>query len=331
MKTRRRTLIVLLVFVLAAGAALTLLAHANQKAEQAASEAEDGSIPLLDVTTVTLESVSIQYGGETLTLRPSDDGWTLTEDPAYHLDDSACNTIRTALAGMKAKRQLEAQPGENYGFDAPRLVVNVSAAGEITTLTVGSEMCIRDSTVGAENPVTGDVYVRREGGDAVYTVDAARFRCMEQTKAELFGAFSPTGITVSDIEAVRYTLQSGETVKVQAVSQSTEANSTTYQTVWQLTDEPNAALDTDKTDALLAALASYVTGPDTAADPSACGFDAPLVTAEVTTADGTVTLTYAIGTDGYYMMVSGDSSVYTVDGQTVQALCLTARQLKADT
>ena len=31
------------------------------------------------------------------------------------------------------------------------------------------------------------------------------------------------------------------------------------------------------------------------------------------------------------MMVSGDSSVYTVDSQTVQALCLTARQLKAAT
>ena len=48
MKTKRRTLIVLLVFVLAAGAALALLTHANQKAEQAASEAEDGSIPLLE-------------------------------------------------------------------------------------------------------------------------------------------------------------------------------------------------------------------------------------------------------------------------------------------
>ena len=186
MKAKQHTLIVLLVFVLAAGAALALLTHANQKAEQAASEAEDGSIPLLDVTTATLESVSIQYGGDTLTLRPSDDGWTLTEDPAYHLDDSACSTIRTALAGMKARRQLEAQPGEDYGFDAPRLVVNVSAAGENTTLTVG-----------AENPVTGDVYFRREGGDAVYTVDAARFRCMEQTKAELFGAFSPAGATPS--------------------------------------------------------------------------------------------------------------------------------------
>ena len=317
MKAKQRTLAFLLVLVLAAGAALALLTHANRKAEQAASEAEDGSIPLLNVTGDTLEQVAVQYEGETLTLLPGD-GWTLAEDPDYHLDDSACDTIRTALAGIKAKRQLEAQPGEDYGFDAPQLVVNVSAAGESTTLTVG-----------AENPVTGDAYVRREGDDAVYTVDAARFRCMEQTKAELFGAFSSAGITVSDIEAVRYTLQSGETVKLQSVSQPTEADSTTYQTVWRLTDEPDAALDTDKTDALLAALASYVTGQETAADLSACGFDAPLVTAEVTTAEGNVTLTYAIGTDGYYMMVSGGSSVYTVDGQTVQALCLTARQLKA--
>ena len=317
MKAKQRNLVFLLVLVLAAGAALALLTHANEKAAQAASEAEDGSIPLLDLTGDTLEQVSIQYDGETLTLLPGG-SWTLAEDPNYHLDDSACNTIRTALAGMKAKRQLEVQPGEDYGFDAPRLVVNVTAAGESITLTVG-----------AENPVTGDVYVRREGDDAVYTMDAAKSRCMEQTKAELFGAFSPAGITVSDIEAVRYTLQSGETVSLQAVSQPSGADSTTYQTVWRLSDAPDDALDTDKTDALLAALASYVTGQYTAADPSAFGFDAPLVTAEVTTADGAVGLTYAIGTDGYYLMVEGDESVYTVDGQTVEAICQTASQLKA--
>ncbi len=160
MKAKQRTLIVLLVFVLAAGAALALLTHANQKAEQAASEAEDGSIPLLDGTAATLESVSIQYGGETLTLQPSDDGWTLTEDPAYHLDDSACNTIRTALAGMKAKRQLEAQPGEDYGFDAPQLVVEVTAAGET------DHPYRRDRS----NPVTGGVSRPQENsGAAVYT------------------------------------------------------------------------------------------------------------------------------------------------------------------
>mgnify|MGYP002582777110 FL=1 len=295
MKAKQRTLAFLLVLVLAAGAALALLTHANRKAEQAASEAKDGSIPLLDVTGDTLEQGAVQYEGETLTLLPGD-GWTLAEDPDYHLDDSACDTIRTALADMRAKRQLEAQPGEDYGFDAPRLVVNVTAAGETTTLTVG-----------AENPVTGDVYVRRNGEDTVYAVDAAKFRCMEQTKAGLFGAFSPAGIIVSDIEALRYTLQSGEVVRLRAVSQPTEADSTTYQTVWRLTDAPDAALDADKTDALLAALASYVTGQDTAADSYACGFDDPLVTAEVTTADGTAVLTYAIGTDG--RMIVGDVTV----------------------
>ena len=320
MKTKQRTLIVLLVLVFLAGGAFAALTAKNEQAAQAESAAAEGTIPLSSFAAGDLTELAVTYNGETNTLTVADGSWTLAEDPAYHLDATACNTMVTALSALNAKRQLTEEPGENYGFDAPQLVVNVSAAGESTTLTVG-----------AENPVTGDVYVRREGGDAVYTVDAARFRCMEQTKAELFGAFSPAGITVSDIEAVRYTLQSGETIKLQSVSQPTEADSTTYQTVWQLTDEPNAALDTDKTDALLAALASYVTGQDTAADLSACGFDAPLVTAEVTTADGTVTLTYAIGTDGYYMMVSGDSSVYTVDGQTVQALCLTARQLKADT
>ena len=40
MKAKQHTFTVLLVFVLAAGAALALLTNANQKAEQAASEAE---------------------------------------------------------------------------------------------------------------------------------------------------------------------------------------------------------------------------------------------------------------------------------------------------
>ena len=101
MKAKQRTFAFLLVLVLAAGAALALLTHANRKAEQAASEAENGSIPLLDVTGDTLEQVAVQYEGETLTLLPGD-GWTLAEDPAYHLDDSACDTIRTALADMRA-------------------------------------------------------------------------------------------------------------------------------------------------------------------------------------------------------------------------------------
>ena len=83
-------------------------------------------------------------------------------------------------------------------------------------------------------------------------------------------------------------------------------------------------------DAILSALCTYVSAQATDADPAVYGFEAPLVTAEVTTADGTINLTYAMDTDGCYLMVEGDSSVYTVDASVVSALLYPADQLKAE-
>ena len=81
--------------------------------------------------------------------------------------------------------------------------------------------------------------------------------------------------------------------------------------------------------ALLSALCTYATAQTTDADLSACGFDAPVFTAVVTSEDGsTVQLAYACGTDGWYLQVEGDTSVYTVDTSTVQALLLTENDLK---
>ena len=103
-----------------------------------------------------------------------------------------------------------------------------------------------------------------------------------------------------------------------------------YTTVWRLTDQPDAPLDEEKVEAVLSALGGYVTGqitPAAGADPAACGFDAPL--AAVTAWDGAdgYVLTYAEGTDGYYLMVEGDGSVYTANGAAASAF-LPAEELK---
>ena len=63
-------------------------------------------------------------------LDDADGSWTLADDPDYHLDASACNTMVTALASLNAKRQLTAQPGEDYGLADPAVTVTVTAAGE---------------------------------------------------------------------------------------------------------------------------------------------------------------------------------------------------------
>lgn len=264
MNAKRRTLAVLAAVIAVLGLALWALNHSTAAEEAASSAAADGTIPLCSFSAADLSRITYTYNGQTLTLDDADGSWTLAEDSDYHLDESACNTMVTALSSLNAKRQLDAQAGEDYGFDAPELTVTVTAAGQTTTLTFGSS-----------NTVTGDRYVQKDGD---------------------------------------------------------EADSASYETVWRFAGDADTDLDQDKVRSMLSALSSYVSGqitPADGADPAACGFDAPLAVVQVTTADGTKTLTYASGTDGDYLMVEGDDSIYAVDGSIVQAVTQTADALTA--
>ena len=320
MNAKRRTLAVLAAVIAVLGLALWALNRSTAAEEAASSAAADGTIPLCSFSTADLSRITYTYNGQTLTLDDADGSWTLAEDSDYHLDESACNTMRTALMALNAKRSLTPQAGEDYGFAEPALTIEVTAAGETETYTFG-----------ASNTMTGDLYVRKNNSDVIYTVSGTKAACFELTRAELFGAFNPAELTASEIEAVSYTLADGETVTLKANSEpAAESDSNAYQTVWRLAGDTAADLDETKVDAILSALCTYVSAQATDADPAAYGFEAPLVTAEVTTADGTINLTYAMGTDGCYLMVEGNSSVYTVDASVVSALLYPADQLKAE-
>ena len=152
MKTKQRTLAVLLVLVLVLGGLLWFVSRSNAAEEAASSAAAEGSILLSSFAAGDVTSIRYAYGGETLTLNYDSGSWTLADDPDYHLDVSACNTMVTALASLNAKRQLTAQPGEDYGLADPAVTVTVTAAGETNTFAFGTE-----------NPVTGDLYVQKAG------------------------------------------------------------------------------------------------------------------------------------------------------------------------
>lgn len=322
MKTKQRTLIVLLVLVFLAGGAFAALTVKNEQAAQAESAAVEGTIPLSSFAADDLTELAVTYNGETNTLTVADGSWTLAEDPAYHLDATACNTMVTALSALNAKRQLTEEPGEDYGFTDASLTVTVTAAGETNTFTFG-----------AENAATGDIYLKKAGDDALYTVAASKAACFALSRAELFGAFNPAGLTRSAIESI--TLACGdEPFTLTAVSEAaesdhsadSESDSTAYTTVWRLADAPDAELDETQVSSLLSALSSYVTAQDPHGDASGMK---QLAAAMVRAADGERTLTYYEGTDGYYLTVSGDASLYTVDAVTVQTLCTAKDRYKA--
>lgn len=67
--------------------------------------------------------------------------------------------------------------------------------------------------------MTGNLYVRKNNSDVIYTVSGTKAACFELTRAELFGAFNPAGLTASEIDAVSYTLADGETVTLKANSE----------------------------------------------------------------------------------------------------------------
>ena len=331
MKTKQRTLTVLLAMVLVLGGLLWLITRSNAAEEAASSAAAEGSIVLSSFAAGDAEQIRYTYQNETITLNCDSGSWTLADDPGYHLDASACNTMVTALASLNAKRQFAAQPGEDYGLADPAVTVTVTAAGETNTFAFGSQ-----------NPVTGDLYVQKTGDDAIYTVSGNMAACFEQTKEDLFGAFNPAGLTASALESVSIATDTG-TLSLTAVSETAETDSnaadassesaaafTAYQTVWRLTDDPAAELDEAKLQSILSALGGYVSAQVTNADPAAYGFDAPLATVRAASADGSVTLHYAENADGCWMMVDGDSSVYAVDLDTVQALLIAAAELKTE-
>ena len=325
MKTKQRTLAILLALLLVLCGLLWLVTCSNAAEEAASSAAAEGSILLSSFAAGDAEQIRYTYQNETLTLNYDSGSWTLADDPDYHLDASACNTMVTALASLNAKRQLAAQPGEDYGLADPTVTVTVTAAGETNTFAFGSQ-----------NPVTGDLYVQKTGDDAIYTVSGNKAACFEQTKADLFGSFNPAGLTASALESVSIAADTG-TLSLTAVSEPVEADSnsaaassTAYQTVWRLTDDPASELDESKLQSILSALGGYVSAQVTNADPTAYGFDVPLATVRAASADGSVTLHYAENADGCWMMVDGDSSIYAVDLDTVQALLITAAALKAE-
>ena len=78
MKTKQRTLAVLLVLVLVLGGLLWFVSRSNAAEEAASSAAAEGSILLSSFAAGDVTSIRYAYGGETLTLNYDSGCWRMT-------------------------------------------------------------------------------------------------------------------------------------------------------------------------------------------------------------------------------------------------------------
>ncbi len=216
--------------------------------------------------------------------------WTLADDPDYHLDASACNTMVTALASLNAKRQ-------PHGSARRRLRPCRSGCyghGD------GGRQRRTPLPLAPRTRSPGDLYVQKAGDDAVYTVSGNKAACFEQTKADLFGAFNPAGLTASALRRFPLRRAAAPLHRMQSLNAgSGDDRALKARPIpppirpcggWPMNPLP---IGRQQVAEHPSALAGYVTAQIADADPSAYGFDAPLATVAGCPADGTVTLHYA--------------------------------------
>ena len=188
MKTKQLLLIALLAVVALLAAGLVAVRSLDTSEADSASD----EIDLAPFAPADIEAFGYTFGGETLEFAsketPAEDEsssetettWYLTDDPDYELDQSATSTMLVALGNLTAQRQFE-NTGEDYGFDEPILTAWVTAGGETYAWTLG-----------AENSVTGSMYLQVQGQeDTVYLVSVSALSALESTKIEL-AAPAPT-------------------------------------------------------------------------------------------------------------------------------------------
>ena len=223
MKTKQLLLIALLAVValLAAG----LVAVRSLDTEEADSASDE--IDLAPFAPADIEAFGYTFGGETLEFAsketPAEDEsssetettWYLTDDPDYELDQSAISTMLVALGNLTAQRQFE-NTGEDYGFDEPILTAWVTAGGETYAWTLG-----------AENSVTGSMYLQVQGQeDTVYLVSVSALSALESTKIELAAPAptpEPTEEPASEPEATAAPEENAETTSSPASDAGQEA------------------------------------------------------------------------------------------------------------
>ncbi|MCC8357946.1 MAG: DUF4340 domain-containing protein [Oscillospiraceae bacterium] len=132
----------------------------QKEAADAALEITDDDIDLAVGEYDDVTALSWTYGDETVNLTYDADAeeWVNADDETCPIDQTAVEALITAVSSTCASQEVtDVEDFEQYGLDEPTLTVEASTADNTVSYAVGSIS------------LTGEYYVRVDGGTSVYT------------------------------------------------------------------------------------------------------------------------------------------------------------------
>lgn len=162
---------------------------------------EESEEPVLALTSQQdLNALEIETKQQTLKFVQNDSGWSLSDDPAYPLDQNQISTVISSWKNLTAQRRLD-QPDtlSDYGLDEPAMTIRGEDVDGNVTVIRFSELQ-QDSLR----------YAMKEGDDTVYVMSGSAADSFDLNLDELIALEYLPSIVRSDIQSV--SIQNGDQV-----------------------------------------------------------------------------------------------------------------------
>lgn len=154
----RTTLLLAAVFL----ALLAVVLFVDRKETGGAAAAEE---KLADVVAENVEEIAFKNAsGKVVLARTEPDGWSIREPRETPADPVEVSSLLYALSDLRIERVVEAENGDpqKYGIPASEIGLKMKAPAPAVTILIG-----------AENPVGGTFYARKEGDPRIVLLPSA--------------------------------------------------------------------------------------------------------------------------------------------------------------
>lgn len=185
------------------------------------------SYTLFSTDTSKIDTVSVEYNGETITAKNLKDSvWTVNNMDTNDIDSAKAYTLASAVSTVISKTKITngLNKPSQYGLDKPQITIMVKTLdGEIAKIYVG-----------AKDEHSGNYYICIDGDNSVYTLYAYKVDILKQP-LDYYGDFNRLNINTEDI--IKITIShDGETTELEKDSSKTDA-------VWKMIQPYNGGVN----------------------------------------------------------------------------------------
>ena len=302
LEAKHKLVIVLIVLVLLLDALYLISSYQKKKAETEPTVTDstvDLSVQNLDAVT----GITWDYGGDVFSLSREDGVWYNAQDDAFPVKQSLADQMLQALGNITSTQVItDVYDYAQYGLESPTMTLTVSLGNGSSDLTIGNQ-----------NPLTEDYYIRIDTSkNTVYTISADLIKAFSYGKNDLLQmeTLPSFGTAVSiDVEN-----ENGSFTAVRDLTKDDE------NAVWSL--ETGTALDSAKVEELVnyaigTSWLSCVTYSATNQDLNDYGLKDPAAIVTLTD-ENDVSFTLCIGYDAQDVPVKTDGFFGTTTSEDAE-------------